>query len=301
MNQAMNRRAFVTVLGALLAAPRAAEAQQAKKVPRIGVLTGPVDPGVEAFRQGLRELGYVERENIAIERRSAEGKLDRLPDLAAELVRLKPDVIVASSNLAIMALQKATQTIPIVMAVVGDVVGAGFVASLARPGGNITGLTVIAEQLSRKRLELLKEINPKITRVAVFRNPSNPTYAVLWEETRSAATALGIRVFPLDIRGPNDLDGAFGTIAREHVEGLIVLPEPVSFTKNRSSIWQPRPGCRRCIHGTSSRTQADSWPIPRTGITCGGDLPRMSTRFSKAPSPLIFQSNSPRSSISWST
>jgi putative ABC transport system substrate-binding protein len=231
----VNRRVFVTALGAIVLAPFAAEAQQPKKVPRIGVLTGPVDPGVEAFRQGLRELGYVERENITIERRSAEGQVDRLPDLAAELVRLKVDVIVGSSNLAIVALQKATQTIPIVMAIVGDPVGAGFVASLARPGGNITGLTVIAEQLSRKRLELLKEIDPKITRVAVFRNPTTPTHTVLWEETRAAATALGIKVFPFDIRSRDDIDGLFGTMAREHAEGLLVLPDPVSFT-NRKQI-----------------------------------------------------------------
>jgi putative ABC transport system substrate-binding protein len=231
----MKRRAFVIGLGAMLVAPLVGEAPQAKQVPRIGVLTGPADPGVEAFRQGLRERGYVERENITIERRSAEGEPDRLPGLAAELVRLKVDVIVASSNPAVIALKQATRTIPIVMSIVADPVGAGFVASLARPGGNITGLTVISEQLSRKRLELLKEINPKITRVAVFRNPTIPTHTVLWEETRTAATALGMRVFPLDIRGPDDIEGAFGTMAREHAEGLIVLPEPVSFT-NRTQI-----------------------------------------------------------------
>ena len=210
--------ASVLVL-AILATPLIIEAQQAKKFPRIGVLTGPPDPGVEAFRRGLRELGYVEGDNISIERRSAEGKFDRLPALAAELVRLKVDVLVASSNLAIIALREATHTIPIVMSIAGDPVGAGFIASLARPGGNITGLTVIAEQLSGKRLELLKEINPKITRVAVFRNPTTPTHAILWEETRAAATALGIKVFPLDIRGPDDIEDAFRTMAREHAEG----------------------------------------------------------------------------------
>jgi putative tryptophan/tyrosine transport system substrate-binding protein len=232
----MDRRVFLgTLAGGLVAAPLAAEAQQGKKVPRIGVLTGPVDPGVEAFRQGLRELGYVERKNITIEHRSAEGNLDRLPELAAELVRLKVDVIVGSGNLTITALKKATQTIPIVIAIAADPVGNGFVASLARPGGNITGLTVIAELLSRKRLELLKEINPRITRVAVTRSPITQTHVVLWEETQAAATALGIKVFPLDIRGPDDIESAFGTIAREHAEALIVLPEPVSFT-NRKRI-----------------------------------------------------------------
>ena len=159
----MNKKIVVSVVVTLiLASFRLAEAQKPAKVPRIGVLSGPTDPGVEAFRQGLRELGYVEGKNITIEHRSAEGKVDRLPDLAAELVRLKVDVIVASSNLAVIALKETTQTIPIVMSIVGDPVGAGFIASLARPGGNITGLSGIAEQLSGKRLELLKEINPKL-------------------------------------------------------------------------------------------------------------------------------------------
>jgi putative ABC transport system substrate-binding protein len=212
-----------------------AEAQQPTKIPRIGVLSGPTDPGVEAFRQGLRELGYVEGKNVTIEHRSAEGKLDRLPGLAADLVRLKVDVIVASSNPATIALKKATQTIPIVMAIVGDPVGAGFIASLARPGGNITGLANIAEDLSGKRLELLKEINPKITRVAVFWNPTIPTHTVLWKETQAAATVLGIKVFSLDIRGPDGIESAFGTMTREHAEALIVLPEPISFT-NRKQI-----------------------------------------------------------------
>ena len=232
----VNRRAFVAGLGILFGAPLGAQAQpQAKKAPRIGVLTGPADPGVEAFRQGLRELGYVERENITIERRSAEGKLDRLPELAVELVRLKVDVIVASSNLAVVALRKATQTIPIVMSIVADPVGEGFVASLARPGGNITGLTSISEQLSRKRLELLKEINPHLSRVAVSRSPTTPTHGILWGETQAAATALGIKVFALDLRSAEEIEGAFRTMTRERAEGLVVLPEPVSFT-NRKRI-----------------------------------------------------------------
>ena len=210
-----------------------AEAQQPTKIPRIGVLSGPTNPDVEAIRQGLRELGYVEGKNVTIEQRSAEGKLDWLPGLAADLVRLKIDVIVASSNPATIALKKATQTIPIVMAVVGDPVGAGFIASLARPGGNITGLANIAEDLSGKRLELLKEINPKIARVAVFWNPTIPTHTVLWKETQAAATVLGIKVFSLDIRGPDGIESAFGTMTREHA--VIVLPASDSFT-NRNRL-----------------------------------------------------------------
>ncbi len=231
----MNRKIVVSVVVTLiLASFHLAEAQKPAKVPRIGVLSGPIDPGVEAFRLGLRELGYVEGKSITIEHRSAEGKFDRLPDLAAELVRLKVDVIVASSNQAIIALKKATQTIPIVMSIAGDPVGAGFIASLARPGGNITGLSGIAEQLSGKRLELLKEINPKIDRVAVFWSPT--IHAVLWKETQAAATVLGIKLLPLDIRAPDAIESAFGTMAREHAEALVVLPEPISFTHRKQIV-----------------------------------------------------------------
>jgi len=234
----MNKKTFVFVVATvILGSIHFADAQQAAKVYRIGVLsTVPVSIDLEPFRQALRELGYVEGKNIVIEARSAEGNFDRLPDLAAELVRLKVDVIAVSSNPAIIALKQATQTIPIVMTVAGDPVGAGFVASLARPGGNITGLTNIAEELSGKRLELLKEINPKITRVAVFRNPTGLTHAVLWKETQDAATALGIKLLPLDIRGPDDFKSAFGTMVRERSDAFIVLPEPVTTTHRQQIV-----------------------------------------------------------------
>lgn len=165
---------LISALG-MLTAPLPTDAQQAAKIHRIGVLAGGGGLQVEAFRQGLRERGYVEGRNITIELRDAEGKLDRLPALAAELVRLKVDVIVVQSNPAVIALKQATQTIPIVMAVVGDPVGAGFVASLAKPGGNITGLSNQHEETSGKRLSLLKELNPKISHVAVLRNSTIPT------------------------------------------------------------------------------------------------------------------------------
>jgi len=225
---------FVVVL---LAVAVMAEAQQPTKVPRIGVLQATNAPFQhEALLQGLREFGYAEGKNIAIEYRSADGQLERLPELAAELVRLKVDVIVAASNPAIIALKKATQTIPIVMTVVADPVGAGFIASLARPGGNITGLTNIAEQLSGKRLELLKEINPKIARVAVFRNPTIPTHAVLWKETQDASQVLGLKVLPLDIQGPDEIERAFGAMVKEHAEALIVLPQPVTSSKQEHIV-----------------------------------------------------------------
>jgi putative ABC transport system substrate-binding protein len=219
----------VTVAFGILFGPRAADAQQPAKVHRIGVLvsanaTFPRD----GFLQGLREFGYVEGKNIAIEYRSADGRFDRLPGLAAELVRFKVDVIVASSNPAIIALKQATQDIPIVMTVVGDPIGAGFIQSLARPGGNITGLTNIAEELSGKRLELLREISPKLTRVAVLRNSTIPTHAVLWKETQAAATVLGVKLIPLDFRSSDEFEAAFAGMARERAEALIVLPDPLT-------------------------------------------------------------------------
>ena len=228
---------IVALAVAILAAPLAADAQPPAKVSRIGVLvSSDATFPREAFLQALRELGYVEGKNIAIEYRSADMKLDRLPDLAAELVRLKVDVIVVSSNLAIIALKQATRDIPIVMTVVGDPVGAGFIASLARPGGNMTGLTNIAEELSGKRLELLKEISPKITRVAVLRNSTIPSHAVLWKETLAAATVLGVKLIPLDFKGPDEFESAFAAMLRERADSFIVLPDPLTTTRRQQIV-----------------------------------------------------------------
>jgi putative ABC transport system substrate-binding protein len=195
----ITRRAFLGGLALGIAtAPRAAEAQQPKKVPRIGFLTAG-SPSVisarsEAFRQGLRELGYVEGRNIVIEYQYAEGKLDRLPSLAAELVRLKVDIIVSSGATVTRAAKEATATIPIVMSQDNDPVGNGFVASLARPGGNITGLSSVAAELSGKRLELLKEIVLKVSRVAVLGNSTNPGNTQALRETELAAAAFGVQL-----------------------------------------------------------------------------------------------------------
>jgi len=175
-----------------------AGAQQPTKIPRIGWLTGPSlaanSARIEAFRQGLRELGYVEGKNIVIEWRSAEGKLDRLPALAAELVRLKVDIIVSGGLGPTRTAKEATITIPIVMTNDGDPVGTGIVASLARPGGNITGLSTLAPELSGKRLELLKEIVPKLSRVAVFRTSTQPGNAQMLREVELAAKAFGVEL-----------------------------------------------------------------------------------------------------------
>jgi putative tryptophan/tyrosine transport system substrate-binding protein len=205
------------------------QAQESVKVYRIGFLSprslSMLSDRLEAFRQGLRALGYVEGQNIDIEVRSAEGEYDRLPALAAELVRLPVDVIVTGADPAIRAAQQATGTIPIVMGVVVDPVGTGFVASLARPGGNITGLSMMAPVLAAKQLELLKETVPGLSRVAVLWNPTNPGNAPQLREVQVATGALGVRLQPVEARGPNELEHAFLAMTKEQADGLLVLAE----------------------------------------------------------------------------
>jgi putative tryptophan/tyrosine transport system substrate-binding protein len=202
-----------------------AEAQQPKKVPRIGYLSGSPPFSIaehnEAFRQGLRELGYMEGKNIVIEWRSAEGKRDRLPALATELVHLKVDVIVTAGPLVTRAAKEATVTIPIVMAQDPDPVGNGFVASLARPGGNITGLSRIAPELSGKQMELLKEIVPMLSRVAVFGTSTRPGDALTLREVELAAGAFGVKLQYLDILSPKDIVTAFQAAVRERADGAL--------------------------------------------------------------------------------
>ncbi len=229
---------IVTLALGLLLAPLAADAQQAGKVYRIGFLS-PVAPTTaptwdEAFRQGLRELGYVEGRNIAIEYRWAEDKYERLPDLAAELVRLKVDVIVAVA-VAARAAKQATSTIPIVFAVVGDPLGDKLVASLARPGGNITGLTTIAGELIGKQLELLKETAPQVSRVAVLQNLGTPSHPRWVREAAGAARALGVQLRALEVRRSKDLDAAFTAITGERADALLVLPDAM-FVNHRARI-----------------------------------------------------------------
>jgi putative ABC transport system substrate-binding protein len=201
------------------------EAQQAKKIPRIGFLmqAPPTEPQVEAFRQGLRELGYVEGRNVLIEYRHTEGKPDRLPDLAAELVRLKVDLIVVSGALATSAAKKATGEIPIVMAVAGDPVASGHVASLGRPGGNITGLTNLAPELGGKRLELLKEVIPRLSRVAIISDPRNPVFKLQVREVESSAQALKLQLQIMEVREPNDFDSAFASAQKVHAGAVGTL------------------------------------------------------------------------------
>ena len=204
-----------------------AEAQQPKTVPRIGLLGGgsaSASAGrIDAFRQGLRELGYLEGKTIVIEYRYAEGKVDRLPALAAELVRLKVDIIVSAGPQSTRAVKEATVTIPIVMAFDFDPVGNGFVASLARPGGNITGLSTLAPEISGNQLELLKEIVPRLSRVAVLGNSTDPGNAQVVTETERAAVTLGVRHLYLDVRAPADIETAFRAASKGHADAVLSL------------------------------------------------------------------------------
>ncbi len=215
---------------ALLGCGAMAEAQQPGKVPRIGFLVDGSPSShstrIEAFRQGLFQLGYVEGKNIAIEYRYAEGRFDRVPVLAGELVRLKVDVILTSGPSATAAKQ-ATGTIPIVFVAVPDPVGGGLVDSLARPGGNITGLTNINVELAGKRLELLKETFPRVSRVAVIRDPNSSTAALSWRELEVAAKVLGVQLQSLEVRAPDDFAGAFRSATRKSANALIVLSSPL--------------------------------------------------------------------------
>jgi putative ABC transport system substrate-binding protein len=227
----MRRKIFVWFLTTWLLTTVSARAQQPAKIPRIGYLSGSsisvLADRIEAFRQGLRELGYVEGKNLVIEWRSAEGKIDRVPELAAELVRLKLDVIVSPGPAVTRPLKEATSTIPIVMASDTDPVGSGFIASLARPGGNITGLASLAPEVGGKQLELLKEISPKISRVAVIGNSANPGDAQALRETVLAAGSFEVYLRYLDILDPKDIETAFRAAAKGRADALMVLGNPI--------------------------------------------------------------------------
>jgi len=236
----MDRRRFISAATvSLLAAPLAAEAQPPGKVDRIGFL-GNSTAALEAnlvgpFREGLRDLGYVEGRNILIEYRWADGKYERFPALIAELAALKVDVIVTAGTPAALAVKKTTPSIPLVMVAVGDPIGVGLVASLARPGGNVTGLSSIAPELEGKRLELLRDVVPKLSHIAVFWNPDNPFHAGSLKETRAAAQVLGIKVQLLGIRAPEEFPAAFAAILRERPGALLMLADRL-FLHNRARI-----------------------------------------------------------------
>jgi len=242
----MRRIGLAVVLTvSLFLAPLAGDGQQKAKAPRIGFLAtsslaSPESQVVlDAFRQGLREHGYVEGQNITIEYRSADQKIERFPGLVTELVRLKVDLIVAGNTAAARAAQQVTRTIPIVSFVMGDPVGDGLVASLARPEGNVTGSTFLGPGLGPKRLELLKEVTPRISRVAALWHPdffSKRTNEEMLKETEAAALTLGIRVQLVGVRGPDEFDRAFSTMAREHADALFVFPSGMLYFERRRIV-----------------------------------------------------------------
>jgi putative ABC transport system substrate-binding protein len=241
----MRRREFISALVGSAAWPHVAGAQQGKKVARIGFLTtGALDlpearSGLKALYEGLREYGYIEGQNITLDIRAASSRIDRFPALASELVGLNPDVIIASNSVAARAVQQATTTIPIVVTVMGDPVGDGLVASLARPGGNITGLTFLGPQLVPKRLALLKEAIPKMSRIAVLWQPGaygERTMNDMMREAEAAAQSLGLFLQLVEVQSPDDFDQAFSKIAGDHVEAVIVFPSSMLFTERRRIV-----------------------------------------------------------------
>lgn len=231
---------FLTLCALLLALCSSATAQQPPKVQRIGYLTANSSsvelPRVDAFRQGLRALGHIEGQNIVIEYRFTDGKFERLPDLAAELVRLKVDVLVANTTNAALAAKNATRTIPIFFIGVSDPVAAGLVDSFARPGGNITGLTNIAPVLSGKRLELLKETVPKLTRVAVLWDPQNPGSVPQWNESQLAARELGLQLHSMEVSSANKYESAFKEATKAGSTALAVTLNPLANSNQKRVV-----------------------------------------------------------------
>jgi putative ABC transport system substrate-binding protein len=220
---------MLSLVVAVLVAPITAKAQPPGKVPRVGVIgeRSPTDPFLAAFRQGLRELGYTEGQNIIIEYRYTQGVGDRYPNLTAELIRLKVDVLVVGGTVGARSAKAQTTTVPIVLTLAGDPVGSGLVASLARPGGNATGLSNIIADLSGKQLELLQLAVPQVSRVTVLYNPANPAARAALNEARGTARALGIELHVLEVRQPTDLASALSTAKTRNAGALLVISDPV--------------------------------------------------------------------------
>jgi putative ABC transport system substrate-binding protein len=233
----MKRRDFITLVGGAAAAwPLAARAQQ-RLMPLVAVLCTGTAQALErylaSFREGMRRLGYVEGSNVRFEFRFAEGYLDRLPDLAIELVRLNPRVIVSTPLPAHLAARKATSTIPIVMATGADPVGFGLIASLSHPGGNVTGLANFAEMLASKQIDFLREMLPRLTRLGLLVNVTNQLHVPQLRETKIAAEASGILLVPVEVGSPDELDTAFAMLGREGVEALLVPPDTTFYSRRR--------------------------------------------------------------------
>ena len=275
----MDRRTFVgAAAGALLTLPLAATAQQAENVRRIGFLSlnspESVRDAFAAFRQVLRERGWVEDQNIVIELRFAEGQVDRLPVLVAELIHLKVDIIVTGSSVATWAAKNATKTIPIVMAASADALGEGLVTSLGHPSGNITGVTFLAgPEIAGKQLELLKEVAPAASRVGVLTNPTNRSHAAFARELKVAARSLGAQLQVLEARYPDQIDGAFAAVTRERAGALLVLTDSMFF------------GQRRRVADLAARSALPALYSQREFVDAGGLIsygPSLSDMFRRA-------------------
>jgi putative ABC transport system substrate-binding protein len=234
-----DRRSFLTGLGLLLASPGVAHAQPAGKVPRVGYLFyGSPKPSreIDAFRQGLRELGYIEGRSIAVEYRFAHGQVERYPGLAVELVRMNVDVIVAPATPQALAAKQATRSIPIVFVLVADAVGAGLITNFARPGGNITGLTSSSAELGGKRLELLKQMVPKASRVAVLYNPTDRSNVLILKQLQESAPTLGLILQPLEVREPREFEGAFVAMTRKRAHAMFGSPGALTFEHRKALV-----------------------------------------------------------------
>jgi putative ABC transport system substrate-binding protein len=276
MNIAMRRLAAAVLF---LATTLTADAQPTGKLYRIGFIQTAAPHEMEhltkALDAGLRELGYVEGRNIVFERRFAGGKQERLPALAAELVRLDVDVIVTGANPVIAAVKQATATIPVVMAVSRDPVGAGFIASLARPGGNITGLANDpTPEILGKNLELLKEAVPRASRVALLWNPVPPGAGSYRKVVESAARKLGVAVQPVEVRGRNEFDAAFAAMVRERAAGVVVLPDPVLFTARSRVVLLAEKHRLPAIYGQREYAEVGGSPVPARRRICRQDPQR---------------------------
>ena len=270
----MKRREFITLLGGTAATwPLAARAQQARKTHTIGFLSPAIaGANAEVFFKGLRELGWIEAQNITIERRYAENRLERLPELAAELVCLNVEVIVAVGTLGPLAAKRATSTIPIVMTAAGDPLASGLVASLAHPDGNVTGLSLMVPDIAGKRLELLREILPRLARVAVLWNAANPYPAIVFKETQAAGQRLGIEVQSLEVRSPDDFNGAFEKARRQRPDALIGVEDPLTSSLHKRVVEFAAAEHLPSLHGIGEEVEAGGL------ISYGASLPDLFRR-----------------------
>jgi putative tryptophan/tyrosine transport system substrate-binding protein len=303
----MRRRQFITLLGAASAWPLPVRAQQRAKVARIGYL-GLVSASwhtarVTAFRAGLRDLGYVEGKDIVIEFRWAESQYDRLPALAAELVRLNVDVIVTHTVPGAFAAKKATSTIPIVITAIADLLDLGLVESLARPGGNLTGLSFFNAELIAKRLELLKEVAPSLAKAAVLLNSDNAAgRQLILRALEPTAKALKVELLPFETRGPGDFEGAFAAMVSQQVGAVVLHEDPMLNANSKAIVDIVRGIDSRHAASRNSWQQAACWPMGFIFLTWIDAPPLSSTRFSRVRSQRTFRSSarpsSRRSSIS---